>query len=166
MSRQRRFMMPGWAVSLSNACQIAAEEGPPAMRIGEIAALASVRPPTIRYYEAMGLLTPKRSANGYRFYTAADLEQLRFILRARALGFTLEMIKEILQFCNQGESPCVYVLTQIEEKMAEIDSRIAALSQLKAELQQVQAMAERLSLGDHQNSTSSICCLLENQSQF
>ncbi len=115
------------------------------MRISELARAAGVTPPTIRYYEAIGVLpAPPRAANGYRHYGPGDLERLRFVTRARALDFSLDEIREVLAFRERGEAPCRYVLEQIRAKIAEIDRRMAALAQLKQELEQIQAETAHL----------------------
>jgi DNA-binding transcriptional MerR regulator len=67
------------------------------MRIGELAAKASVNIQTIRFYEREGLLpVPLRNKSGYRCYSASDLERVTFIKRNQELGFTLGEIMELL----------------------------------------------------------------------
>jgi DNA-binding transcriptional MerR regulator len=103
--------------------------------IGELAAACGLTPKTIRYYEALGLLPPpRRSAAGYRLYRAADREHLRFIARAKALGLTLEEIREILALRQQGQSPCAHVLALLDRKLAELDAQLRLLTALRAEL--------------------------------
>lgn len=66
-------------------------------RIGELADLCEVKADTLRFYEKHGLLAPSsRTESGYRVYTEADAARLRFILRAKAVGFTLNEISELL----------------------------------------------------------------------
>jgi MerR family copper efflux transcriptional regulator len=68
-----------------------------AMTIGRLAKQAGVNIDTIRYYERNGLLPkPVRRASGYREYQPVDLKRLRFILRAKDLGFSLAEIAELL----------------------------------------------------------------------
>lgn len=77
------------------------------MRIGELAAELGLNPKTIRYYEEIGLLPePRRTQAGYRLYDAADRERLRFILKAKAVGLTLEEIKLVLDVRSNGQPPC------------------------------------------------------------
>ena len=65
------------------------------LTIGRLAEASGVHLETIRYYERIGLIRkPERTAGGHRFYKAADLEQLRFILCARELGFRIEKVRE------------------------------------------------------------------------
>jgi MerR family Zn(II)-responsive transcriptional regulator of zntA len=72
------------------------------LRIGELAAEFGLNPKTIRYYESMALLPrPKRTRSGYRKYARADRDRLEFVLKARAIGLTLEDIGEILRLREQ-----------------------------------------------------------------
>jgi len=66
------------------------------MRIGEISERVGTDAPTIRFYEAEGVLPkPARTEAGYRSYTESDVERLRFIKKARALGLSLAEIREM-----------------------------------------------------------------------
>ena len=69
------------------------------MKIGDVAKACDLSTKTLRYYEEIGLITAERTGNGYRLYSAKQVEQLRFISRARALGFGLESCRGLLQFC-------------------------------------------------------------------
>ncbi len=105
------------------------------MQIGELAQVVELNPKTIRYYEEIGVLpAAQRSSNGYRLYTQHDVEHLRFILKAKAIGFTLEEIREIVALQRKGERPCDHVETLIEEKVAAIDAQLCALTDVRAEL--------------------------------
>ena len=67
------------------------------MKIGTLARQADVAIDTVRYYERQGLLpAPERTQSGYRSYAADDVARLRFIRRAKTLGFTLAEIRELL----------------------------------------------------------------------
>ncbi|MCL1593249.1 MAG: MerR family transcriptional regulator, partial [Actinomycetia bacterium] len=80
------------------------------MRIGEAGAAVGVDPPTIRYYESVGVLPePGRTSSGYRDYEATDIERLRFVTLARSLGVGLDDIRQILGLRDEGEAPCTYV---------------------------------------------------------
>jgi MerR family copper efflux transcriptional regulator len=72
--------------------------------IGAVARRAGVGIDTIRYYEREGLLPkPRRRASGYRDYGSEVVERLRFIRRAKDLGFTLEEIRELLALSTDRE---------------------------------------------------------------
>ena len=74
------------------------------MKIGELAQRAGVRIDTVRYYERQGLLpAPQRQASGYRRYEDSDVARLRFVRRAKALGFTLIEIRELLALSGRRE---------------------------------------------------------------
>ncbi|HEY5568980.1 MAG TPA: MerR family transcriptional regulator, partial [Gammaproteobacteria bacterium] len=80
------------------------------MTVNDLATRAGVPPHVVRYYTRRGLLHPKRNArNGYREYAAADLYRLKFICRAKRVGFTLTDIEMILGDADRGVSPCLQV---------------------------------------------------------
>lgn len=110
--------------------------------IGEASKRLGLNPRTLRYYESIGLLTPKgRTEGGFRVYTDQDLERLDFIRKAQRLGFRLGEIREIIGFRDQGMPPCDYVRELIEQKRMEVDRRIAELRELKATLDGLAASA-------------------------
>lgn len=99
-----------------------------ALKIGELAAAASVSADTVRYYERLGLLPrASRSRAGYRLYTNADVERLRFVKQAQAFGFSLDEIKELLPGREAGLSECRRVRDLVASKLEEIDARLAEL---------------------------------------
>ena len=105
------------------------------MRTGEFATQEGINPKTIRYYEEVGVLpAPQRSPSGYRLYTVEDRERLLFIVKAKAIGLTLEEIREIIVLRGQGQQPCNHVLMRIEEKLTAIDDQLRALSDMRQEL--------------------------------
>lgn len=103
--------------------------------ISQVGNRAGVSAPTIRYYEEIGLLSsPARTESGYRRYTESTIEQLRFIRKAQALGFSLEEIGEILQLSRSGKRPCGHVLTLAHQHLAAVDERIRRLQQFRKRL--------------------------------
>jgi MerR family transcriptional regulator, copper efflux regulator len=103
--------------------------------ISELAKLAGVKPQTIRYYEQIGVLTPAlRSPTGYRRFGHRAIEELTFIKRAQALGFSLEEITEILDLGRSGTAPCSRVLVLARAHVAELEARIDGLRRLKAQI--------------------------------
>ena len=105
------------------------------MQISEAARRAGVSAPTIRYYEEIGLL-PKasRSEAGYRRYSETTVEELRFIRKAQALGFSLEEIKEILNLSRSGKGPCEQVLTLARQHVNAVEERIRQLQAFRDQL--------------------------------
>jgi DNA-binding transcriptional MerR regulator len=133
------------------------------MHIQQFAKKIAVSPETIRHYERIGILPQAtRAENGYRIYAEADLERLHFISRARQLDFSLEAISEIIGLRERGEVPCAYVITQISVKIDEIDQKIAALTQIRAELGRLEQHAAELPLAEIE-AKSCMCHLIENQ---
>ena len=89
------------------------------MRIGEAAALSGVSAKLIRYYEAAGLLSPAgRDANRYRSFDERNVHELRFIKRARSLGFPIKQIDELLRLWRDKRRPSrkVRALAELHKK--------------------------------------------------
>ncbi|WP_079417003.1 heavy metal-responsive transcriptional regulator [Thiomonas intermedia] len=108
----------------------------PLLTIGELAQRAQLGAETLRYYERLGLLAPAaRSPSGYRRYTAQALEQLDFIRRAQALGFSLMQIGELLALHGRPEADMSAVRAIAAQRLAEIDAKLDDLQRLKAGLQ-------------------------------
>ena len=105
------------------------------MLIGNVARLAAVTPATIRYYETIGLLTPPpRSVAGYRRYSETTVEELRFIKKAQALGFSLEEIVQIIKLGRSGKTPCADVLDLVQRRLAAVDEHIRQLQTFRNQL--------------------------------
>jgi MerR family copper efflux transcriptional regulator len=115
------------------------------VRIGELANRADLEVPTIRYYEAIGLLVPaSRSPSGYRQYTATDLERLAFIKHNQSLGFTLREIAQLAPLHSVVTRLAVVtpsssrelqsIVKMLEEKQKDIETKISALRKLRREL--------------------------------
>ena len=109
------------------------------LNIGEVAELAGVTAPTVRYYESIGLLKkPARSDAGYRRYSEATVTDLGFIRKARALGFSLDEISEIIQLTRAGKRPCARVMVLAKQRLSDVDDQLRKLAafrnQLAAEL--------------------------------
>ncbi|CCQ09437.1 HTH-type transcriptional regulator zntR [Pseudoalteromonas luteoviolacea B = ATCC 29581] len=99
------------------------------MKIGELAKRLSISTDTLRYYEQHGLLSPsERTESGYRAYSKEHELQLRFILRAKAVGFSLSEIHELLKIridkqhyqCEEVKSITVAKLDLVRERIAEL----------------------------------------------
>ena len=110
------------------------------MNIGEAAQLSGLPAKTIRYYEEAGLVVPaSRGANGYRRYSEADVHRLRFLQRARSLGFSIQECRGLLSLYEDKTRASADVkaiakqhLLDIERKIEELDSLRAVLKDLVA----------------------------------
>jgi DNA-binding transcriptional MerR regulator len=116
------------------------EASEPVWTIAEVRERAGVSARTLRYYEEMGLLPGvRRRAGGRRVYGPDELERLRFIQRLKALGLSLAEIKDLNAVYAIGGSTKAMLgrLDQLlEERRAEVDSRIRELSALRDEIDQ------------------------------
>lgn len=113
------------------------------MRIGQVAHEAGVGVETLRYYEREGLLRePDRRASGYRRYDRAVLGRLRFIQRAKALGFTLREVKELLRLCEDESATRAEVRQRAEEKIADIEAKVADLQRMRSVLARLTASCD------------------------
>ncbi|MSP13954.1 MAG: heavy metal-responsive transcriptional regulator [Chloroflexi bacterium] len=131
------------------------------MFIRDLSRATGLPPKTIRYYEMEGLVPPPaRAANGYRCYSEADVDRLRFIASARNLGFSLDDIAEVLAFRDRGEAPCLYLLDLITKKSAEIRQRIDDLLRLESDLLDLQRQARNLPTDDVEGKAC-ICHLVK-----
>src|SRR6516165_3365094 len=108
------------------------------MNIGEAASASGVPAKTIRYYEAAGLIsTAGRTGGGYRVYTQADLYVLRFIKRARDLGFSIERIRRLLDLWRDTSRASRDVKRLALDHIAEITAKITAMSTVKDAVQEL-----------------------------
>jgi DNA-binding transcriptional MerR regulator len=105
------------------------------LTIGELARACDTRPDTIRYYERERLLPrPMRAPSRFRLYEADAVTRLRFIGRAKALGFSLAEIRELLALRVDRTKTCGDVRMRARAKIAEIDARIDELARMRATL--------------------------------
>ena len=106
------------------------------MKIGELARRADVAIDTVRYYERQGLLpAPERTLSGYRQYDESDVERLRFVRRAKALGFTLAEIRDLLALSGRREADMAGMKRAAETKLADVEAKLAELQRIRGGLQ-------------------------------
>lgn len=111
------------------------------MNIGAGARLSGVPAKTIRYYESIGLIRPAgRRDNNYRAYGETDVETLRFVQRARGLGFSIKEVAELLALWRDKRRASHAVKALVVGHVAEIDRKIA---QLQAMRRTLTTLAER-----------------------
>ncbi|UWR03962.1 Cu(I)-responsive transcriptional regulator [Ruegeria conchae] len=127
------------------------------MNIGDVAERSGLPAKTIRYYEDIGFIKPRRGLNGYRHFDEKELHKLAFIGRARSLGFTIEDCRSLLALYEDKERASADVKEIAKQNLKEIDDKIADLK----------AMHETLShlidecAGDHRPD----CPILKNLGQ-
>lgn len=108
------------------------------MRIGAVAQAADVSIDTIRYYERRGLLPePQRRPSGYREYGPVAVERLRFIRRAKELGFSLNDIHELLVLSHDRDAGVAGVKARAEVRLAEVERRMVELERMRAALEKL-----------------------------
>ncbi len=108
------------------------------LTIGQVAKQAAVGVETVRFYERRGLISqPKRRARGYRQYPPDAVRRLRFIRRAKELGFTLEEISDLLSLRVDPKSTCAEVRKRARNKIADVEDKIESLTRMRAALERV-----------------------------
>lgn len=108
------------------------------MNIGEAARRSGLPAKTIRYYEAIGLVAPRaRAANGYRAYGEQDVHLLQFVARARSLGFPIEDCRDLLGLYRDEHRASADVKALAEARITEIERKIAELETMRAALHEL-----------------------------
>ncbi|MEJ6389475.1 Cu(I)-responsive transcriptional regulator [Gymnodinialimonas ulvae] len=130
------------------------------MNIGEVAKASGVPPKTIRYYEEIGLIRPRRGENGYRDFRDSDLHKLAFLGRARALGFPIANCRTLLALYEDEARSSAEVKQVAQQHLAEIDRKITDLSEMRATLGElVESCA-----GDHRPDCPILMSLARDES--
>lgn len=105
------------------------------MNIGTAARQSGLNAKTLRFYEEIGLVRPDRRGNGYRDYDPGDVHTLRFLKRARSLGFSVEECRRLLALYQDRNRTSGEVRRIAEDKLGEIDEKIADLRALRRTLE-------------------------------
>ncbi|UEM21354.1 Cu(I)-responsive transcriptional regulator [Skermanella mucosa] len=116
------------------------------MNIGQAAKASGVNAKLIRYYESIGL-TPEagRTASGYRVYTPHEVNILRFVRRARTLGFSIERIQHLVGLWQDKDRESAEVKQIALEHVAELEAKIAEMRAMSDTLQELADACQ----GDH-----------------
>ncbi|WP_415919535.1 Cu(I)-responsive transcriptional regulator [Tateyamaria sp. SN6-1] len=101
------------------------------MNIGQVSARSGLPSKTIRYYEDIGLIKPRRSENGYRTFGETDLHKLTFLGRARTLGFSIEDCRILLGLYEDESRESAQVKAVAEEHLAAIDQKLEQLQSMR-----------------------------------
>lgn len=113
------------------------------MQVGATAARSGLTIDTIRFYEKQGLVAkPPRSAGGFRLYSAEDVDRLRFVSRAQALGFSLEEIRELLLLRESSSEACSHVHDLLTEKIATVHQKLQELRRMERQLKSAKARCD------------------------
>lgn len=132
------------------------------LSIGELAKLININPRTIRYYEEISLLPrPERGANNYRVYSEDTIKRLKFIKKAKSLGFTLNDIKRIITISDKGDDPCEHIGGLLKQRIVETDIRLKELKKLKTNLKKLEREWSGMQKLEVCNSDELICPKIE-----
>ena len=104
------------------------------MRIGQLSAATGLSRDALRFYEKRGLLSARRSANGYRSYPPEAAQWLRYVRTAQALGFTLAEIEADLPLLADEAASAPALRAALQRKLADITRRVDGLLALRDEL--------------------------------
>ena len=125
------------------------------MNIGDAARASGVSAKMIRHYESIGLIgAARRTDAGYRVYSAQDVQVLQFIHRARALGFSLDQIRDLLALWQDKGRASADVRALAREHIGELNRKIAEMEAMRRTL-------ERLAASCHGDSRSD-CPILDD----
>ncbi len=111
------------------------------LKIGQVASLAEVGVETIRFYERRGLIEePPRRASGYRQYLPEAVTRIRFIRRAKGLGFSLQEIKELLALRVDTDTTCADVKDRATAKILRLQDKLEILERMRLALEALVAL--------------------------
>lgn len=131
------------------------------LTIGQVSQRTGLSPKAIRIYERKGLLLKTdRTTSGYRLFQGDDVDVLRFIRQARAIGLRLDEIRDVLDLQRSGQKPCETVIAILDAHIADIDRTLTDLTSLRATLERAcaQARASR-----ERGDGGVICEIIEGQ---
>jgi DNA-binding transcriptional MerR regulator len=127
----------------------------PTLKIGRVARESGVGVDTVRYYERRGLLPrPARRASGYREFSEATVERIRFAKDLQSMGFSLDDIVDMLRDVDAGTASCDAEQPRLQAVLARLNAKITSL----------QALRRRLSI-TIRRCRSGQCTLLEKTSR-
>ncbi|MBX2862937.1 MAG: heavy metal-responsive transcriptional regulator [Leptolyngbyaceae cyanobacterium MAG.088] len=128
------------------------------LKIGALSKQTNIAIGALRYYESLGLLHSERGENGYRHYSPDAVQQVQFIKKAQAIGFSLEEIGEVLTVHEKGDTPCGLVQSLLQEKIDQLAAQIRQMTEFKTELE---AYRDRWASSQPQVTPGDICPLIE-----
>lgn len=135
------------------------------MTAGVLAKKTDVPIYTVRHYTRIGLLKPvKHPGNGYKVYNFSDTTRLRFIISAKALGFTLPEISQILDEAKHGNSPCPLVRDIVKLRIDENKRKIRDLQKLQKKMEK--ALGGWSEMENSMPDGDSVCHLIESVAEM
>ncbi len=130
------------------------------LTVSELSRATQVTPDAIRHYVRFGLLVPSRNPdNGYRLFNGHDINKVKFICRAKGIGFSLRDIQIIFDHSNDGQSPCPAVREMIQHRINENRNKLAELNNLQNRMDA--ALARWETMPDGELDSEAICHLIE-----
>ncbi len=108
------------------------------LTIGKLAKRAGVTIDTVRFYERRGLVAePERTASNYRIYSSGEIARLKFIKKAKTLGFSLNEIKDLLVLRHTQDATKEEVKSKVERKIGDIKAKMADLGRILETLEKL-----------------------------
>jgi MerR family transcriptional regulator, copper efflux regulator len=126
------------------------------LTIGRLAEEAGVTVETVRYYERRALIDPPvRTQSGYRSYSDVDVARLRFVRRAKDLGFTLAEIRELVSVGAEQPDPILDVTAKATARLFKLDREVQILLEQRCRLRQL------LEICDHGDGASCVALMID-----
>lgn len=108
------------------------------LTVSQVATRAGISADAVRFYEREQLLPPpERSPAGYRLYASDAVDRVRFIKCAQTMGLKLRQVRELLEVCDRGMCDCGHAASIVSRRLAEVETEIAELREMKRELTRV-----------------------------
>jgi len=131
------------------------------LTVSELSKTAQATPDAIRHYVRIGLLSPLRNPdNGYKLFSTNDIKKVKFIYRAKGLGFSLRDIQIIFDHSDDGQSPCPAVRDMIQQRIEQNRARLSELNSLQQRMDE--ALERWRSMPDSEPDGEAICHLIES----
>ncbi len=131
------------------------------LTVSELSRTTQTTPDAVRHYVRIGLLIPSRNpVNGYKLFSDHDVKKVKFICRAKGLGFSLRDIQTIFDHCDDERSPCPAVRSIIQQRINENRARLAELNRLQQRMDE--ALEKWKAMPDGEPNGEEICHLIES----
>tara|TARA_R110002072_G_C7840306_1_gene524919 strand:- start:91 stop:561 length:471 start_codon:yes stop_codon:yes gene_type:complete len=131
------------------------------MLVHEISKRSKMTTDAIRYYTRIGILQPVRDPiNAYKYYNENDLNKLKFIMRAKQLGFKLNEISSVLKESQEGKSPCASVREMIQKHIIENKKLLSEKMALQSRMEEALALWKELP--DDPACDNTVCFLIDS----